>query len=121
MGVDSRNNQNLLIKYFKDLSQVDQKSLLSYAEFLSVRRSSEESSSKADQIPEILPRPIDESVPKAIKRLSLSYPMLQDTELLHRCSTLMSDHVLKGRAAANVIDELELLFRQSYKDYQKDK
>jgi hypothetical protein len=33
----------------------------------------------------------------------------------------MSDHILKGRAAESVIDELELLFRQSYKNYQNDK
>lgn len=37
---------------------------------------------KTHQIPELLLRLVDESVLKAIKRLSLSYPMLQDAELL---------------------------------------
>jgi len=32
----------------------------------------------------------------------------------------MSEHILKGRAAPNVIDELESLFRQSFENYQND-
>ena len=121
MGANLNSDQKLLLSYFTGLADADKKSLLSYAEFLSVRSKTTATSAETNQIPEISARPRDESVPKAIKRLSLSYPMLQDTELLHSCSGLMSDHILKGRAAENVIDELELLFRQSYKNYQNDK
>lgn len=120
MGVSLSSEQNLLLDYFSKLSEVDQKSLLSFAAFLSSRNELAGDSQKTHQIPELLPRPVDESVPKAIKRLSLSYPMLQDAELLQQCSTLMSQFILKGRAASNVIDELELLFRQSYEHYQND-
>ena len=73
------------------------KNTCSYAELLLVRDDAVSIPSKTRPRPEILPRPMDESVPSAIKRLSLSYPMLQDTELLHCCSTLMSDHILKGK------------------------
>ncbi len=121
MGANLNSDQKLLLSFYNNLSELDQKSLLSYAEFLAVKGESSASAAETNQIPEILARPKDESVPKAIKRLSLSYPMLQDTELLHRCSALMSDHILKGRAAISVIDELELLFRQSYENFQNDK
>ena len=120
MGANLNSDQKLLLSHFSVLTEIDQKSLISYAEFLSVRSKSTTAPSKTNQIPEISARPRDESVPKAIKRLSLSYPMLQDTELLHSCSGLMSDHILKGRAAESVIDELELLFRHSYRNYQND-
>jgi len=116
MGVNLSSNQIILLDCFNKLTVVDQQSLLSFAEFLSARvELAPDSSKKSHQTPELLPRPVDESVPKAIKRLSLSYPMLQDEELLHQCSALMSEHILKGRAAINIVDELELLFRQSYK------
>lgn len=121
MGVISESEQDLLLNHYNALSTVDQKSLLSYAEFLSVRVKVASTEAESNQIAEILARPKDESVPKAIKRLSLSYPMLQDTELLHCCSGLMNDHILKGRAATSVIDELELLFRQYYENYQNEK
>ena len=121
MGVSANSDQNLLLSYYNNLLKVDQKMLLSYAEFLSEKAKATVADVKIYQIPEILSRPIDESVPKAIKRLSLSYPMLQDTELLHCCSGLMSDHILKGRAAVSVIDELELLFRKFYENYQNEK
>ena len=120
MGVNLSSDQTLLLKHFNNLPVIDQKSLLSFAEFLSMKLESASDSPKINQTPELLPRPVDESIPKAIKRLSLSYPMLQDTELLHQCSALMSEHILKGRAAPNIIDELELLFRQTYENYQND-
>ena len=120
MGVNLSSDQTLLLNNFNKLSDVDQKSLLSFAEFLSSRLNPECNPVKINQTPELLARPVDESIPKAIKRLSLSYPMLQDMELLHQCSALMSEHILKGRAAPNIIDELELLFRQTYENYQND-
>jgi len=120
MGVNLSSDQKLLLNRFNDLSVDDQKFLLSFAEFLSSRSESDNNPTKINQTPELLPRPVDESIPKAIKRLSLSYPMLQDVELLHQCSALMSEHILKGRAAVDVIDELELLFRQFHKNYQND-
>ncbi len=120
MGVSLSSEQGLLLEYFNKLSFDDQKSLLSFAAFLSAQNPMSGAPVNTCQIPELLPRPVDETVPKAIKRLSLSYPMLQDEELLHQCSTLMGEYILKGRAASDVIDELELLFRQSYEHYLSD-
>ena len=61
-----------------------------------------------------LPRPENESVVAAIRRLSKSYRMLDKSDMLHETSDLMSSHVLKGRPAEEVIDELEVLFLRHY-------
>ena len=42
------------------------------------------------------------------------YPMLNRDELLHDTSELMTAHVLQGRAADTVIDELEVVFRRKF-------
>lgn len=91
MGVSLNDKQNLLLDHFSNLTAIDQKPFLFFAEFLYSRNEYADAMQKTHQIPELLPRPVGESVPKAIKRLSLSYPMLQDAELLHQYSTLMSD------------------------------
>ena len=120
MGGNLTKEQRKLLDCYKNLSLTDQSSLVAFAEFLAHRSTPE---IEASQIPaklDIIPRPADESVPKAIKRLAKSYPMLDDVELLHRCSALMSEHILQGRASCEVIDELELLYQQSYEHYQND-
>lgn len=86
--------------------------LLDYAEFLvSKYPFSIESLGE----PEIIPRPETETVVGAIKRLSLSYPMLDKKHMLHEVSGLMAEHVMKGRPAIEVIDELEIVFEQYYR------
>lgn len=62
------------------------------------------------------PRPERESVIAAIRRLTLTYPMLDRGPMLHQTAALMSAHVLHGRSAAAVIDELEALFLRQYQD-----
>ena len=120
MGGNLTKEQRKLINCFKSLSPADQSSLVSFAEFLVSRKMPETEENQPSVIPSIIPRPTDESVPKAIKRLAKSYPMLDDVELLHRCSALMSEHILQGRASCEVIDELELLYQQSFEHYQND-
>lgn len=56
------------------------------------------------------PRPAGESVVGAMKRLRRCYPQLDATALLDQASLLMSAHMLQGRPASEVIDELEVLF-----------
>lgn len=85
--------------------------VLSFAEFLKGRREQE---TVAIPLPRPLPRPAEESVVAAIKRLSASYPMLDRTSMLNDTSTLMAQHVLQGRAASEVIDELEQVFYAKY-------
>ena len=50
----------------------------------------------------------------AIKRLRATYPMLDPAKLLNETHDLMTQHVMQGRKAAEVIDELEVLFRRYY-------
>jgi len=108
-------NARRLLKLFSSLQENDKRSLLDFAEFLNSRDSqSEPSRAAAEQTPEIIPRPDKESVVSAIKRLSKSYSMLNKDELLHETSDLMSSHIIKGRPAAEVIDDLEVLFTSHY-------
>jgi len=108
-------NARRLLKLFSSLQENDKRSLLDFAEFLNSRDSQSESSLAAtEQTPEIIPRPGKETVVSAIKRLSKSYSMLNKDELLHETSDLMSSHILKGRPAAEVIDDLEVLFTSHY-------
>ena len=84
--------------------------LLEYAEFLVARYSGP----KEITAPLDIPRPEKESVVKAIKRLGATYPMLDRSKMLNETSVLMTQHVISGRSAVEVIDELEVLFRRHY-------
>ena len=55
----------------------------------------------------------------AIRRLSASYYMLDRRFLLHEASGLMAAHVMQGRSAESVIDELETLFAETYKRFRE--
>lgn len=105
-----------LLDIYKRLQPADRQSLLSFAEFLATRKPAGESApAEALPVPLDTPRPPAESVVAAIKRLSASYFMLDAPELLHETSSLMTQHVMQGREAAGVIDELEALFERSYR------
>jgi hypothetical protein len=59
---------------------------------------------------------VGETVVAAIRRLSASYPMLDRRRLLNTTSSLMAQHILQGRAAAEVIDQLEQAFLEHYRE-----
>lgn len=104
-----------LARIYRDLGPEERRTLLAFAEFLAVRgRTAEPPAPPAAPVP--LPRPDQETVIGAIRRLTLTYPMLDRGTLLHETSALMSAHVLQGRAATTVIDELETLFLRRYQD-----
>jgi len=94
------------------LPAAQQQQLLEFAEFLSARYPSTTAASVTEPLP--IERPADETVIAAMKRLRETYPMLDPEKLLHEASGLMSSHMLQGRPAADVIDELEQLFRHHY-------
>lgn len=98
---------------FTQLSAADQETVLAFAEFLHSRTPSW---SSAPPLPQVSPRPPDESVIAAIKRLSNSYPMLEKAKLLDETSALMSEHILQGRDKVTVIDELEAIFLRHYEE-----
>jgi hypothetical protein len=91
--------------------------LLEYAEFLLERHGLPEESPEPIEIP----RPAEETVIQAIKRLSTSYPMLDRRMLFNETSVLMTQHVLGGRAAIEIIDELERVFRRHYESFLEER
>jgi hypothetical protein len=99
-----------LLAYFARLPAAERETLVAFAEFLAARAG-------ADQpvgAPEAIPRPDNESVISAVKRLSATYPMLDKAKVLHETSHLVTQHLMQGRAAVEVIDELEIVFRRHY-------
>jgi len=107
----SKKSETKLLNQFKDLPEESQKSLLDFCDFLSAQNPV---SDKTIPPPKDISRPPDESVVLAMRRLSDTYFMLNKDSLLHEASGLMSQHILQGREAVEVIDELEVLFNKFY-------
>ncbi|MEO1765953.1 hypothetical protein [Thiobacter aerophilum] len=99
-----------LLRLVRTLSAQDRATLVAFAEFLAGRvpRPS------VPEAPLAIPRPAEEKVVHAIRRLRETYPMLDHGKMLNQVSQLMTQHVMQGRPAHEVIDELELLFRAHY-------
>lgn len=102
-------------KLLPQLTEQDQQSLLDYAEFLHQRSASSSPAEKHQPLEH--PRPQDENVVAAIKRLRASYYMLNTDEMLNEVSSLMAQFMLQGREAEAVIDDLEKLFDDYYQKY----
>ena len=106
--------QQHLLHIFKQLPQEQQQTLLAFAEFLHSRM---ENNPSPPAEPQIVPRPHEESVVAAIKRLAKSYPMLDKAVMLNETSHLMTEHILQGRSKASVIDDLETVFARHYQEF----
>lgn len=114
----SNPEQRELLQHFAALDDGNRASLLAFAAFLRERQGDDVGAPvEVPSEPLAIERPEQESVVAAIRRLSQTYPMLNKDELLHKASNLMSAHVLQGRDAAAVIDELEALFAEAYERY----
>jgi len=101
------------------LSQLDeqhQQAVLDYATFL-VQQYKIDENRETDLKPAVIERPEQETVISAIKRLKKTYPMLDTDIMLDETSALMGQHILKGREAAEVIDELQSIFEARYEQY----
>jgi len=94
------------------LPQEQQRTLLQFAEFLLAQLPEGEEAPLPE--PKEIPRPEQESVIKAMRRLSETYHMLERGPLLNETSVLMAQHVMQGRSAVEVIDELEVVFARQY-------
>ncbi|MEW5770395.1 MAG: hypothetical protein AB1831_08525 [Pseudomonadota bacterium] len=105
-------DERRLLRAFRALPQARQQGLLDYAEFLLGRAPGDTPALPVQ--PLAIPRPERESVVKAIKRLRETYPMIDRAKILHEASGLMTQHLVHGKSAPEVIDELELLFRRHY-------
>lgn len=110
--MSAEREQRLLALFARlDISQQD--SLLEFASSLAAR---DVPSGAAAARPCPGPRPADESVALAIRRLTRGYPMLDRRKLMGPASALLAQHALQGRAAAEVIDELEQVFERQYRE-----
>lgn len=114
--------QQQLLQLFDGLDDQNRQTLLAFAEFLSARDSGGNMvEDEAVKEPKPIERPQQESVVKAIKRLSETYYMLERALLLDQTSSLMMSHVMQGRDADAVIDELEIVFEEHYQRYLQDR
>ena len=95
------------------LPEEQQRTLLQFAEFL-LAQVPEAAEDAPLPEPKDIPRPEQESVIKAMRRLSETYFMLERGPLLNETSALMAQHVMHGRSAVEVIDELEIVFSRHY-------
>lgn len=107
-----KSEEKKLLELFRALPGQERATLLQFAEFLASRAAPPE--------PEVLeplpiPRPDDETVVRAIRRLMETYPMLDRGKLLHETSHYVTQHVIHGRPAAEVIGELEKMFADQFK------
>ena len=107
-----------LQQLFQSLPENSRQSLLDYAEFLAARDATDAPEAEAvPQQPLDIPRPDGESVIKAVKRLMRTYPMLDRDKLLHETSAQVTRNVVHKHPSAEVIDELELIFKRHYDAY----
>jgi len=105
-------DERRLLRAFRALTDQRRQSLFDYAEFLVDRELPEEAA--IPQAPLDIERPAKESVVKAVKRLRETYPMIDRAKVLHEVSGLMTQHLVHGRAAPDIIDELENLFQRHF-------
>jgi hypothetical protein len=108
----AKDPQKRLVRLYQQLPEEQRSMLLEFAEFLA---------SRGPQAPRELAKPVpqqrseQESVVKAIRRLSATYPMLDKSKMLNQTSSLVAQHVMQGREAREVIDELEVVFEAHYR------
>lgn len=107
-------DERRLLRLYRVLSPSRREGLIDYAEFLIARNQPEVAEIPSE--PLAIPRPAQESVVKAIKRLRETYPMVDRARILQDSSNLMTQHLVHGKPAQEVIDELETLFRRHFED-----
>jgi len=104
--------EDVLLEIFERLAPAQQETLISLAEFLTTQPAELGAGSDGEIVP--IARPAGETVSMAVRRLSLSYPLLDRRKLLAAASDLIAQHALEGRDAHAVIDDLERLFQRHY-------
>ena len=112
-------DEKRLRELFRRLNERDQETLLRFADFLVSSAIADNPMTEFPE-PEPIARPEQESVVKAIKRLTATYPMINKDKLLHQTSDLMAAHLINGRSAVDVIDELEQMFIKHYEQLKSE-
>ncbi len=101
-----------LIDLYEAMDDNRKKSLSDFADFLYAQA---EPITKEIPPPDDVPRPEQETVVGAVKRLKIKYHMVESMAVFSEASSLMTDHMVKGRDVVEVIDEMEVLFEAAYK------
>lgn len=112
-----KKSEKQLLNLYRSLPKAARSNLLDFARFLAERYPPETETMAA---PLSIPRPREESVIAAVKRLSATYPMLDKDTMLHETSALVAQHLIQGRDATDVIDELETIFLRRYQSLETD-
>ena len=109
-----------LLAVWDRLGAGERATLLAFAEFLEQRsvmpglRPSREAPPEVPA-PESIERPAQESVVAGLKRLARTYPMLDKSVMLSATSDLVARHIMQGTEPGAVIDELEAIFSEHYR------
>ncbi|BCB27506.1 hypothetical protein SKTS_23920 [Sulfurimicrobium lacus] len=114
-GVSLTPSEKKALHLFRALSDEQQQTVSAFMEFLATRGTLSPSQKPAQPVE--VARPEQESVVKAIKRLRATYPMLDQNKLFHETSEHMTGHLMHGKLAAEVVDELEAMFARHYQRY----
>jgi hypothetical protein len=109
-----------LLKVYRALGDEQRRTLYAFAEFLATREPETATVQVVVPEPNLVPRPEKESVVKAIKRLMSTYHMLERNKLLHETSGFMTKHLIHGKPADEVIDELEVMFARHYERFKEE-
>ncbi len=104
-------SSNALIELYESMDDERKRSLCDFADFLYAKAAP---ISKEVPAPEDISRPQEETVVGAVKRLKLKYHMVESMSVFSAASSLMTEHMVKGRAVIEVIDEMEVLFEDAY-------
>lgn len=109
-----------LLDIWARLAAGERATLLAFAAFLEQRstRPVERAPRAAPReipVPVAIERPSQESVVAALKRLAKTYPMLDKSAMLGATSDLVARHIMQGTDTGAVIDELEAIFSEHYR------
>ena len=110
-------SSSAFLELYESLDETRQASLADYAQYLLDKHGSitKELPQQVD-----IPRPDEETVVGAIKRLKQTYPMIESMQVFSSASSLMTDHMIKGRVANEVINEMEKIFEDFYNEMLKE-
>ena len=117
-----RDQAEAMLGVLEQLSDADRAAVRSFAEFLLHQARAAPATRVAPAVvpePEPIPRPDNEKVVAAVKRLSKTYFMLDKTKMLGVTSELVIQHIVQGRDAVEVIDELERVFETHYRELKQ--
>ncbi len=107
-----------LIELYESMDDERKRSLCDFADFLYAKA---DPVSKEIPSPDHVARPQEETVLGAVKRLKITYHMIESMTVFSAASELMTEHMVKGRDVVEVIDEMEILFETAYDKLLQEK